>query len=87
MINSINEYLASLKSGTGGPGPATVQDALSDAAEYLSIALETAKKTRPALSEAEALADIIKNYGTPGEVAAAYKVAPAKIEPRTRRSG
>ena len=81
MINSINEYLASLKAELGGQDPATVQDALSDAAEYLSIALETAKKTRPALSEAEALADIIKNYGTPGEVAAAYKVAPAKIEP------
>jgi hypothetical protein len=81
MINNINDYLASLKAELAGQDPATVQDALSDAAEYLSIALETAKKTRPALSEAEALAEIIKNYGTPAEVAAAYKVAPAKIEP------
>ena len=81
MINSINDYLASLKAELVGQDPATAQDAQSDAAEYLSLALETAKKTRPALSGAEALAEIIKNYGTPAEVAAAFKVATAKIEP------
>ncbi len=81
MINSINDYLVSLKAELAGQDPATVQDALSDAAEYLGIALETAKKTRPALSEAEALGGIIKNYGTPAEVATAYRVAPVKIEP------
>jgi uncharacterized membrane protein len=81
MINSINEYLAALKAQLSGQDPATIQDALSDAAEYLSIALETAKKMRPALSEAEALAEIIKNYGTPAEVAATYKVTPEKAEP------
>jgi hypothetical protein len=81
MINSINEYLAALKMELAGQDPATIQDALSDAAEYLNIALETSKKTRPALSEADALAEIIKNYGTPAEVAAAYRVTPVVVEP------
>jgi Putative sensor len=81
MINSINEYLAALKTELSGQDPATVQDAQSDAEEYLSIALETSKKTRPGLSETEALAEIIKNYGTPAEVAAAYRITPAVPEP------
>ena len=91
MISSINEYLTALKQELSGQDPATVQDAQSDAEEFLSVALETAKKTRPNLSQAEAMAEIIKNYGTPAEVAAAYKVnplaaKPTPIAPTRRRS-
>ncbi len=77
MIKSISEYLSSLKTELTGQDPATIQDAQSDATEYLSIALETANKLKPGLSESEAFIEIIKNYGTPVEVAAAYRVTPA----------
>jgi len=72
MINSIEKYLAELKRELAGSDRATVQDALADAEEYLRTALDNATKDSPA-SEAEALAAIIEKYGSPGEIATAYK--------------
>jgi uncharacterized membrane protein len=82
MINSVEEYLAELKKELAGSDRATVQDALSDAEEYLRTALSSARESAPNLPEAEALAVIIGRYGSPGEVAAAYK----EIESRTPQS-
>jgi hypothetical protein len=79
MISSIEQYLAELKKELAGSDRATVQDALSDAEEYLRTALDGAVKDKARLSEAEALAPIIERYGQPAEVAAAYK----EIEKRT----
>ncbi len=79
MISSIEQYLAELKKEMTGSDRATVQDALSDAEEYLRTALDGAVKDKAHLSEAEALAPIIERYGQPSEVAAAYK----EIEKRT----
>ena len=79
MINSIEQYLAELKKELAGSDRATVQDALSDAEEYLRTALESAAKDNARISESEALAPIIERYGQPKEVAAAYK----EIESRT----
>src|SRR4030065_460793 len=72
MINSIEQYLSELKKELAGSDRATVQNALSDAEEYLRTALEHAKNGNPA-SEGEALASIIEKYGQPKEIAAAYK--------------
>jgi hypothetical protein len=77
MINSIEQYLAALKKELAGSDRATIQDALSDAEEYLRNALHPAAGT--ANSPAESLAQIIEKYGSPAEVAAAYK----EIESRT----
>jgi hypothetical protein len=52
---------------------ASIQDALSDAEEYLRNALAGARSTQPTITEAEALIKIIDGYGTPEEVAMAYK--------------
>ena len=82
MINSIEEYLAELKKELLRSDRATVQDALSDAEEYLRTALSSARESAPNLPEPEALAGIIGRYGLPGEVAAAYK----EIETRTPQS-
>ena len=82
MINSIEAYLAELKKELSGSDRATVQDALSDAEEYLRTALNSARESAPAVPEAAALAAIIGRYGSPGEVAAAYK----EIETRTPQS-
>lgn len=73
MINSIEEYLLQLRKELAGSDRATVQDALSDAEEYLRTALDGAASETAHKSDAEALAPIIERYGQPAEVAAAYK--------------
>jgi Putative sensor len=82
MINSIEQYLAELKKELSGSDRATIQDALSDAEEYLRNALNSASATSPGELPAEVLKPIIEKYGTPAEVAAAYK----EIESRTSPS-
>jgi hypothetical protein len=79
MINSVEQYLSELKKELAGSDRATIQDALSDAEEYLRTALDSTAKADSPASEAEALAPIIEKYGLPREVAAAYK----EIESRT----
>ena len=61
---------------------ATVQDALSDAEEYLRNALDNLKTNKPAVPEANAFASVVEEYGTPAEIADAYR----KIEARTSPS-
>lgn len=79
MINSIEQYLAELKKELAGSDRATVQDALADAEEYMRTALANVTKSKNAAAEAKALEQIIEKYGTPQEIAAAYK----DIESRT----
>ncbi len=70
MINSVEQYLIELKKELSGSDRATIQDALSDAEEYLRTALSNTPFNS---TEREILASVIKKYGTPAEVAAAYK--------------
>jgi hypothetical protein len=79
MINSVEEYLKELRKEMAGSDRATVQDALSDAEEYLRTALDNAVNDIAHKSAPEVLAVIIERYGQPAEVAAAYK----EIEKRT----
>jgi hypothetical protein len=81
MINSIEEYLLELKKELAGCDRATVQDALADAEEYLRNALENTRETKPGISEIESLLSIIEEYGTPREIAAAYKRIEKRISP------
>ncbi len=76
MNNGIERYLSQLKKELSGSDRATIQDALSDAEEYLRTALDGAD---PAVPEADSLAAVVEKYGSPAEVAAAYK----EIESRT----
>jgi hypothetical protein len=84
MINSIEQYLTELKRELAGSDRATVQDALADAEEYLRTALDNAMKDSPA-SEVEALTAIIEKYGTPAEIAAAYKAVESSTPPAFTR--
>jgi hypothetical protein len=90
MIKSIEEYLRQLKKELTGCDRATIQDALSDAEEYLRNTLEATFENRPDLAEADALPPIIEKYGMPDEVAAAYREiesrVPASLAP-ARHSG
>ena len=82
MENNIDGYLRQLKSEMKDCDRATVQDALSDAEEYLRNALDNLKTNKPAVPEATAFSSVVEEYGTPAEIADAYR----KIEARTSPS-
>lgn len=75
LKTSVDEYLKRLQTELKGSDPALIQDALSDAEEYLRSALESALKESPEAGETEAMVMILDKYGSPEEVAAAYKKA------------
>jgi len=79
MFNTIEEYLEELKSEMQESDIALIQDALADAREHLSMALEAAREKTPDVNEADALKSIVEEYGTPEETASAYQ----EIERRT----
>lgn len=79
MFENVEDYLKQLRKDLRGSDPATVQDALSDAEEHLRTALEQARREAPDVSEKDALEPILVAYGTPADVAAAYR----EIEDRT----
>jgi uncharacterized membrane protein len=79
MTNSVEEYLDALKKELKGSDSATIQDALVDAEEHLTTALESARENQPDLDDADVLRQIIDQYGTPEETAAAY----VEVERRT----
>lgn len=85
MINSIEQYLSELKKELSGCDRATIQDALSDAEEYLRTAVNGAAESAPGVPVAEALPDIIARYGSPAEIAAAYKEIESRTSPALGR--
>ncbi len=82
MFNTIEEYLDALKEAMQGSDAALVQDVLTDAREHLSMALGAMQEGTPSVNGTEALQAIIEQYGTPEEVANAYR----EIERRTSYS-
>jgi hypothetical protein len=81
MSKKIEEYLDQLKNELGGSDPALVQDALSDAEEHLRTALGEALEKSPGLSEKEFLQTQIEKYGTPPEIASAYREIESRMMP------
>jgi hypothetical protein len=81
MIKKIEEYLDQLKKELSGSDPALMQDALSDAEEHFRTALGEALEKSPELSETDALQTQIEKYGTPPEIASAYKEIESRIVP------
>jgi hypothetical protein len=73
MIHDIKTYLEELKRELEGMDTALVQDALSDAEEFLTTAVEDALAGQPEKTDVDVLGGIIEKYGTPSEVATAYK--------------
>jgi hypothetical protein len=82
MENNIDGYLRQLKTEMKDCDRATVQDALSDAEEYLRNAMDNLKANKPEVPEANAFSSVVEEYGTPAEIADAYR----KIEARTSPS-
>jgi hypothetical protein len=69
LPRNIDEYLAQLRRALEGADPAMIQDALSDAEEHLRAECAA----RPADSEETVLRAIADSYGSPEDVAAAYR--------------
>jgi hypothetical protein len=69
----IREYLDSLEKALSGSDPATLRDARIDAEEHLRSALDAAAAESPDIPEDELIRGIIEDYGTPEEVADAYR--------------
>jgi uncharacterized membrane protein len=74
--HSIDAYLHALRTALAGADPALIQDALYDAEEHLRA--EAAGN--PGKSESDLLDHIMRTYGSPEEVAAAYRDTEAKVE-------
>jgi uncharacterized membrane protein len=73
MINSIEEYLDQLRVELKNGDAATIQDALADAEEHLRAALAHQKEKQPDISEEDALSQVMEQYGSPAEIASAYR--------------
>jgi len=86
MINSVEEYLETLKKELHGCDYATIQDALSDAEEHIRIALAELREEQPQVSEADALSSIVEDFGVPDEAAVAYKEIEIYTQPVLTRS-
>lgn len=79
MCKNIEGYLSLLRRELAGADPATIQDALADAEEHLTAALaysSTADSTGTNQLDA-----IIEEYGSPSEVAAAYRIIERRLKP------
>jgi uncharacterized membrane protein len=81
MENSIDGYLRQLKEALKNCDRATVQDALSDAEEYLRNALENIRENKPGVREESAFSSVVEEYGTPAEIADAYRKVEARTSP------
>jgi uncharacterized membrane protein len=81
MFKKIEDYLNQLKTELKGSDPALIQDALSDAEEFFRNALFETGKSSPHLSEEEVLSPLIAKYGTPSEIASAYKDIESRVLP------
>ena len=79
MPETIESYLIELKAALSGADPAVVQDAVYDAEEYLrSAAAETG-------GTLEAIAAAIDAYGSPAEIAQAYRDTERTVAAALRR--
>jgi hypothetical protein len=81
MFNSVDEYLIQLKAALQGCDQATVQDALADAEDHLRTALARDKDAQPGANQADSLKAIIEEYGSPEEVASAYREIERRLPP------
>jgi uncharacterized membrane protein len=77
--DTIEAYLVELRAALAGADPALVQDAVYDAEEYLRSAAAEGG------TSAESIAAAIDAYGTPAEIAAAYRETERTVAAALRR--
>jgi uncharacterized membrane protein len=79
LSNTVEGYLAELRTALAGADPALVQDALYDAEDYLRNAVAEGDGSPEAVEAA------IEAYGTPEEIAAAYRESELTVAAALRR--
>jgi hypothetical protein len=79
MVRTVDEYLRLLRQELDGSDPAVIQDALADAEEHFRGALAQALNSSPGTSEPDAVPAIAEKYGSPQEIAAAYRQMEARL--------
>jgi uncharacterized membrane protein len=79
LSNTVEGYLAQLKAALAGADPALVQDALYDADDYLRSAVAEGDGSPEAVEAA------IEAYGTPEEIATAYRESEATVAAALRK--
>jgi uncharacterized membrane protein len=79
LTNTVEGYLAELRKALVGSDPALVQDAVYDAEEYLRTAVAEGDGSPESLEAA------IESYGTPEEVAVAYRDAELTVAAALRK--
>ncbi len=87
MSNGISDYLRHLRAALRGADRATIQDALSDAEEHLTTAMERARIEYPGKTEDELLPGIVEEFGSPEEVAMAYREIEERVSPALGPTG
>lgn len=88
MSERVEDYLDQLKDALRGADPAMIQDALADAEDHLRTGLGQLLASETGIDEHDAIERLILDYGTPHEVAAAYRQAetvPPPLAPRQPR--
>ena len=81
MYPNVEAYLSELRERLAGTDPATIQDALADAEDHLQSALEQAQREHPDMATESLFASIVANFGTPQEVAKAYRDIEVRLTP------
>src|SRR6185503_7437864 len=81
MYQNVEAYLSELREGLSGLDPATIQDALADAEDHLQSALEQARREHPEAAPESLLSAIIADFGTPQEIAKAYREIEVRLTP------
>ena len=79
MVKNVDEYLALLRKELAGSDAAVIQDALADAEEHLRMALAHAVSGNPNTPQGEAFSAIADRYGSPQEVATAYRQMESRL--------
>lgn len=86
MSTRIQTYLDALRKRLINSDAAIVQDALADAEEHLTTALEEKQAEQPDVSEEDLLTAIIAEYGTAEEISQAYQTVESYTEPSLAKS-
>jgi len=73
MYKTAEAYLEALRKNLRGCDRALIQDALSDAEEHFQIAHQGLEKGEGSGTGVRSLSEIIEHYGSPEEVATAYR--------------
>jgi len=83
--NKIDVFLNELRNALEGCDPALVQDALSDAEDHLRTALKASGAEVPDISENAQVDSILDKYGSPREIADAYRDLEKRSYPFIRK--